>query len=263
MQKVDILGVKIDALKKNEFRQRLRSLLDATERNNKIVTTTYSEFIVTAQKDERFRAILNSAELNLADGIGILWAATYLNAKIKNQKLKLEKIKLFLKTAYWTAFEQEKIRDVIPERLPGADIIWDVCQIAEQTGNSIFLLGGHGPVDEILKNKFPALKIAGRYEGNPNEPELAERIKKTNTDILLVAFGPIKQEYWLMHNRSDLNVKIAVGLGGTFDYLVGNKKRAGDTWQKYGLEWLHRLLTQPWRIRRMWNAIIVFSWLVV
>ena len=279
--RVDILGVQVDAITREHALNKIKEFLSSNKTN--IVTTTYSEFIVAAQKDEKFKNILNNADLNLADGIGILWAASFLNLHgsslrggERSETTKQSQSRLlrslwslamtvgqFLQTAYYTAFNQEKIKDIIPEQIAGADLIFDICNLAQHSGASVFLLGGHGPINEVLKQKYPNLKIAGRYEGNPDEQGIVDKINQSGADILLVAFGPIKQEYWLWNNKETLRVKLAVGLGGTFDYVLGMRQRAGAFWQRHGLEWLYRLITQPWRARRMWNAIVVFSWLIL
>lgn len=266
MTKIEILGVKVDALTKEQVLSTISGYLSGEKTGTKIITTAYSEFIVAANNDERFRNTLNSADLNLADGIGILWSAAFLNKplKIRNQGLKILEIALqFLVTAWQTAFNQQKIKNVIPEQISGADLIYDICKLAQEKGSGVYFLGGRGDIITPLKKQFPNLRIAGRYEGSPDEPDLINKINQADPDILLVAYGPIKQEYWLNENCGRLNTRVAVGLGGTFDYITGRRPRAGRIWRKFGLEWLFRLLTQPWRAKRMWNAIVVFSWLVL
>lgn len=260
MKKIDILGVQVDALHKDEFLDQINSYLIPSEKKLRLLATTYSEFIVAAQKDEEFRKILNSADINTADGIGILWAASFLNRKVPNKSSVFFE---FLVSAFETAFEQINIKDVIPEKISGADIIWNICELALRNDKSVFLLGGHGDVASPLKVRFPELKIAGREESNPSDEGLVDKINSSGADILLVAFDPVKQYKWLWENKDRLNVRLAAGLGGTFDYLTGKRKRAPQFFQRLGLEWLYRLITQPWRIKRMWNAIYVFSRIVL
>ncbi len=260
MNPVNILRVRIDPLTHEDLMGGLREVLNnAADSEIKIIATVYSEFVVAAQQDDNFKNILNSANINIADGIGILWAASFLSRKTADL---FELIREFLTSAWQTAFNQSKIKDVLPERLAGADLVWDICKLARELDKSIYFLGAHGDVVSPVKEKFPNLKIAGRYEGSPDEGGLAQKISEANADILLVAFDPIAQYRWLDENRTALSVKLAMGVGGSFDYIIGHKKRAGNFWQAHGLEWLHRLITQPWRLKRMWNAIIVFSWLV-
>jgi N-acetylglucosaminyldiphosphoundecaprenol N-acetyl-beta-D-mannosaminyltransferase len=93
--------------------------------------------------------------------------------------------------------------------------------------------------------------------------ETASQIGSANSDILLVAYQPPKQELWIAENLGQLNAKVVIGLGGTFDYIAGKRDPAPEFMVKFGLEWLWRLITQPWRIKRMWRAIIEFSILIL
>jgi N-acetylglucosaminyldiphosphoundecaprenol N-acetyl-beta-D-mannosaminyltransferase len=87
-----------------------------------------------------------------------------------------------------------------------------------------------------------------------------KEINDSNSDILLIAYSPPKQEQWLYENIQKLNVKMAMGLGGTFDYIAGKQVLPPNFMHQMGLEWLWRLITQPWRIKRIWNAVPVFIW---
>lgn len=259
MEKVDVLGVLVDRITKDEALEKIRQVLTSPEKKCKIIATTYSEFVVAAQHDRAFRLILNDAFLNLADGIGILWAASFM----KRRALHLFDItKEFFRSAWQTVFKQDEIRDVLPEKISGADIVWDIAKIASETDNRIYLLGSYGDVSTPLLHKYPSLKIAARDEAKIDDHSIVKRINDSDADILFVAFNNIAQYRWLSRHQHALNVKLAIGLGGTFDYLTGRRSRAGSFWLKHGLEWLYRLFTQPWRIGRMWNAVVVFSWLV-
>lgn len=89
-----------------------------------------------------------------------------------------------------------------------------------------------------------------------------EMINKFKPDILFVAYGPVKQEKWLASNLPKLKVKLAVGLGGTYDEYIGRVKPVPGWLEKLGLKWLGRLIIEPRRIRRMWRAFPTFPWLV-
>ena len=255
----EILGVKIQALARSQLLAELRLILNSPQRDCKIIATTYSEFLVQASRNRQFKDILNTADFNIADGIGVLWAASFLNRKTADL---FEVAREFLISAWQTAFDHKKIQYVLPEKISGADLIWDILRLAEEAGNSVYFLGSYGDVVTPILNKYPLLKVAGRSQTFPHDREEMSRINSAQADILLVAFGPFAQYLWLSPNKNNLEVKLAMGVGGTFDYIMGKRPRAGEWWQNHGLEWLYRLFTQPWRWRRMWNAIIVFSWLV-
>lgn len=128
----------------------------------------------------------------------------------------------------------------------------------------IFLLGGLNSTGKKIQEKHPDA-IVGAYEGTPN-PQSDEETRKIINDakpnILFVAYGnpASKQEKWISRNLKYLpSVKVAMGVGGSFDFLSGQVKRAPCFMRNLGLEWMWRLIRQPRRIGRIWNAVIVFS----
>lgn len=261
--KIDVLGVRIDSFTKEELLHKLRNLLVLNK--PVFIVTPYSEMIVAAQRDQEFRNILNSADFALPDGIGILWAAYYLHAKSN-----------LISSLLSIIFKPESIRDPIPEKISGAEFIWDLAELASQKNYSIFLLGGFGDTPnlaaEALKSKYPDLKIAGTASPVNHEiaslslamtQNLINQINSSHTDFLFVALGPGNQEKWIYRNLPNLRVKLAIGLGGTFDYLAEKRPYRPQNWARRGLEWLWRFLTQPWRILRILRGVsglIWYSW---
>jgi len=235
---MNILGIRIDNLSKTESLMKIEQFLYSDKQN--ILTTPNPEFLVAAGKDEEFKNILNKADLSLADGFGLVLAA-----KRQGEPLK--------------------------ERVAGSDLIWDIARLANEKNKSIFLLGGKDNVAELtaekLKQKFPGLKIHGFGGGElspekENKEEIAE-INKFAPDILFVAMNFVKQEKWIYKNLEKMpSVKLAAGLGGTFDFISGKAKRAPKFMRHIGLEWLWRLILEPWRWKRIYNAVFKFSWLV-
>lgn len=250
--KINVLGLKIDAVTKKQILEKIALLLTAGR--SIFLVTPYSESVVRAQHDKQFRDILNSADIALPDGIGVLWSAHYLKYKT-NLIFSLFKI----------IFVPQAIRDPIPEKISGVDLIWDLAKLADQNKYSIFLLGGFGNVSELvavrLRSRYPNLKIAGtaspsiQEQGRAQDIKLIEQINSSRADFLFVAMGPIKQEKWLFEHRAKLQPRLLIGLGGTFDYLAGTKPRAPKWWQEIGLEWTWRLITQPKRIFRITKGI--------
>lgn len=278
--KVDILGVKIDALTKKQVLKEIELFLNS-ECSHYIVTP-YSEFIIKAQKDSEFKEILNSADIAIPDGMGILWAGKLLYEKAflgERKKGILEKIKLYfrvilqvVRVSFLILFSPKRLGGIFPEKISGVDLIWNITAIAEDFQKSIFLLGGWnntpGTAAAVLKDKYPKVKIAGTYDGTTDLEEennkVIDVINNVNPDILLVALGPIRQEKWIVKNLSVLpSVKVVIGLGGTFDYLAHKRILAPSFLRQRGLEWLFRLFTQPWRIGRIGKAIPILMWLVI
>ncbi|MBX4191722.1 MAG: WecB/TagA/CpsF family glycosyltransferase, partial [Candidatus Doudnabacteria bacterium] len=113
-----------------------------------------------------------------------------------------------------------------------------------------------------LKKNFSNLRINLALSGRPFDDKIVDEIAASNSDILLIAYSPPKQEKWIAQNLEKLNVKLAIGLGGTFDYIAKKRPSAPKFVHYMGLEWLWRLITQPWRAGRIWNAVPLFSFKV-
>ena len=141
---------------------------------------------------------------------------------------------------------------------------------AADNGWPLFLLGaGPGVADEaakILTERNPALIVAGTYAGSPDPVEndgIVERVNASGAQILLVAYGAPKQDMWIDRNRHALkHIRVAMGIGGSLDFIAGRAVRAPIWVQDLGLEWLHRLIKEPWRWRRM-LALPRFGWRVL
>lgn len=236
---VEILGVNVNQIGLPEIVSWINDHLEATAQN--LVATVNPEFILAAQKNKAFRQILNSAELNTVDGFGLIVAGAVLKRK-----------KLVRVTGV----------DLCEKLLAGS------CPQAK-----IYLLGGADAVAETVRIKYADARIVGaesggklladKWELEDNEAVI-KRINDSGANLLLVAFGQVKQEMWIDGNLSKMpNIKVAIGIGGTFDYLSGKIKRAPRWLRVIGLEWFYRLYKEPKRFQRIWNATAVFSWLML
>ncbi len=228
-----------------------------------LLVTPNPEIILAAQKNYAFKKTLNSAALATADGIGLLWAAHFLALKKRNFVTLISSLLAIL-------FQPQKIRDVLPERITGTDLFPAILKIAARRKKKVFLLGAAEGVGAALKIKFESaisgLEIAGTFAGSPaieNEKMLRAKIDASGAQILFVAFGAPRQELWLARNLPLLKtVKFAAGIGGAFDFHAGKIARAPQIFRQLGLEWLWRLLRQPSRLPRIWNATFRFISLV-
>ena len=240
MTKVEILGVKIDNLSLQEVLEKVGQFSES--KNQHFIVTPNPEFLIAGQKDKKFREILNYADIACADGMGLIYAADFLEKKL------------------W--------------RITGVDLVWAISELAEQKNSSIFFLGGEPDIarktGEILKQNFPNLLVAGAESGgvivdpDAEDLELIRKINNCQPKILFVAFGQVKQEKWIFSHLDRLpSVKVAIGVGGTFDYISGKIKRAPEILQEIGLEWLYRLIKDPKRWPRIFNAFVVFPLLIV
>ena len=238
--KIDILGVKIDSVTKEEAISVVKKNLGLPGAHQ--VVTPNPEIIMEARRNRDFKAILNSAALAIADGFGLKLAAWYLKNPLK-------------------------------ERIAGVDFIASLVQLSQKEKRGIYLLGAMPGVAKAaaqkLKEQYPDLIIAGAESGLRNgqmisDEEIVRRINSKSPQMLLVAFGAPRQEEWIFANKSKLStVKIVMGVGGAFDFISGKVKRAPRLIRKLGLEWLVRLIIQPWRIKRIFTAAVAFPWIII
>ncbi len=258
-----ILGVNIDAVDLKEATKKCIKMAKGSKQN--YIATPNPEILLEAEKNDDFKKVLNNSSLNTADGIGILWAAKYLEVTKKETSGFFRAAK-FLVTLFWVLLYPHRIKSVFPERVTGADLTMEICKKAQEKGLKIFLLGGAEKVAEkvkgILEKKYKKIQIVGTHSGSPapkNEKEITTKINKSGAKILFVAFGAPKQELWIARNLSKMpKVKLAAGIGGTFDFIAKVKIRAPKWMQKLGLEWLWRLIQEPKRIKRIYNATVKF-----
>jgi len=264
-EKIQVFGVTLSNLTRESARIRIRQMLTSGIKQQLAITVN-AEFLVEAQRNPKFRAVLKESALSTADGIGVLWLAKYLSLKTYNiVAIKwIHAVWQLIYTELAIIFAPDFIRSVIREKIPGTELVWDIAEAAEDLGLSVFLAGGWGDTPELaasrMHKKFPTLKIAGTFSGKPEDSGLIEKISSTKPDILLVAFGPVRQEMWLYHNLKKTDVLLGIGLGGTFDYIAGKKPLAPRFLRYIGLEWAFRLVTQPYRIKRIFRAVITMPW---
>ncbi len=236
----DILGVRIDNISLEDAKLKVGLWLNGSEQ--KKIFTPNPEMLVLAQKLPYFKEVLNNGDLNLCDGFGITLVS---GGKIK--------------------------------RITGSDFVWELCALVEKNNKSVFLLGS-GSEDVLskakdrLNTKFVQLKIVGTDKGptveiTEDNIELAraennailEKINESGAEVLIVAFGQIKQEIWIEQFLPNLpNVKLIIGVGGALDYISGKTKRAPKFLRIIGLEWFWRLIKEPKRIKRIYNATFIF-----
>ncbi|MBP9694785.1 MAG: WecB/TagA/CpsF family glycosyltransferase [Candidatus Magasanikbacteria bacterium] len=242
---MEILGVRIDESTSETALARVADFF-----SNKSLHTVFTpnpEMLVDASNDRYFRDVLNSGTLNICDGKGI-----------------------------------EIVSKCELKRIPGTDFMLEICRLAEKMGKSIFLLGSGSKknIDEAginLKKEFPNLRISGVHPGidiklegerivynSEDNDFLLDSIIEASPDVLFVGFGHGKQEKWIYENQKHLpSVRLAMGVGGAFDFLSGKIRRAPRLFRYFGLEWLWRLLVQPWRIGRIWKATVKFLYLYI
>jgi N-acetylglucosaminyldiphosphoundecaprenol N-acetyl-beta-D-mannosaminyltransferase len=196
--------------------------------------------VTTAKRDEKLRWIMEGADLVTADGLPLVWVLRKLGFKDT-------------------------------ERVTGTDLTIQLCEVAETDRMPVYFFGGssqtiHG-LKKFMRERLPSLEAF--YEAPPWLPQQPEvdlnvvsRIKASGSSIVFVGLGCPKQEYWMAAHKSHLPA-LLIGVGAAFDFLAGTRQRAPVRVRNFGLEWLHRLVSEP---RRMWKRYVttnpVFVWIL-
>lgn len=216
---------------KAEFYEHTKKVLG--ESGKMIIVTANPEAYMLADKDSKYKNILyKDITCVVPDGIGLVKAAQSLNYPVN-------------------------------ERITGVDLCVFLLECADNQGKSIFLYGAKPEIAEAFKENieknYPNAKIAGAYHGyNQNEEKLKEEIAATKPDIVLVALGMPRQEFFINECVDLVEKGIFVGVGGSFDVLSGAKKRAPSIFIKLNLEWLYRIAKEPKRLKRFYDNNVKF-----
>jgi N-acetylglucosaminyldiphosphoundecaprenol N-acetyl-beta-D-mannosaminyltransferase len=236
------LGINVVSASISEVLTRVADLISHNKRFT--VFTPNSELVLMARKNPELRKALNSADLPIPDSVGLYYANKYLSG---------EKINI----------------------IPGRQLFMELVSLASQKNWKVFLLGGMGEEAELaagkLRERYKDIKIlseAGPKLDNVGEPatetdikterDVVDKINKYSPELLFVAFGNPKQEIWVYKNTQKLKAKCIMTVGGAFRYIAGLAPLPPEWMEKLGLEWFWRLITEPGRLGRIFNAVIVF-----
>ncbi|MFW6022265.1 MAG: WecB/TagA/CpsF family glycosyltransferase [Halanaerobiaceae bacterium] len=233
---VSILGIKINKVNMGQAINEVENIIKADKKMS--IVTPNSEMIVLAQQDRELARIINTADLKIPDGAGVVLAS-----------------RLY--------------RNPVTERVAGYDLMQKMLMMAAEKNNSVYLLGGEEKVIELavkkIKDIYPTINICGYHHGFLDETtseKVLNNINKLNPNILFIGMGVPLQEKFLNDIYHNINVNIAMTVGGSFDVLAEKVKRAPRWMQKMHLEWFYRLIQEPWRLGRM-MALPKFAWMVI
>lgn len=227
-----ILGIPLDCLTQKEVKETLHKFLAEPRLHH--ITTVNPEFLLLAEKNTNFRTALLTADLRVVDGFGIVLAGLLRGRRIS--------------------------------RFPGADLMAEILGIANEQKLSVALivnkrgLSSFEEIQSAILQKYPAIKISG---GNRDVSSYHTSFTTNPASIILCNFGIPHQEIFLQNLKYQDPMRIAMGVGGSLDYLTGKQKRAPRFLRIIGLEWLWRLIQQPKRWRRIWNAVIIFPFRIL
>ncbi len=222
--RLDILGVGVNDVTPDATVALLTRWIE--ERRSGVVVTPNPEMVMLARRDAAFAHNLAAADLAIPDGVGLLWAARLLGTPLR-------------------------------ARVPGSVLVPQLAAASARRGDRWFLLGAAPGVaaeaGQVLAARYPGLTIAGAFAGDAapgGDQATRAAIQSAGViDVLLVAYGAPRQEAWMARHR-DLGIPVMIGVGGVFNYLAGRSQLAPAWMRRAGLEWLYRLVTEPWRWRR-------------
>ncbi len=234
------------------------------------IATPNPEMLLSARKNQHFHQTLLSTDLNIPDGNGIIWAHRYLKSTNKFSNPILLAI-LGPISLISFIFRNRSINKPFNQPIHGSDLM---LQIIDQfsSNHAVFLLGNKhglnsntaGHASKILLKKHPKSKGIYSLDTTPADPEAIEEINNSKAEILFVGFGAPHQENWIKENLPNFkHIKLAIGIGGSLDFIAGILPRAPEWMRKIGLEWLFRVYQQPKRIGRIINATLVFPYRVI
>lgn len=232
--RVDILSAPVDCVD-------MARALDAVDEmvrgdRARTILAVNPEKVIKAQSDALLRRALADAGLLIPDGIGVVLAARLLHGQSIT-------------------------------RVPGAELMPAICERATDRGYRVFLFGGSEAVNaaaaQVLRDRYPGIVIAGRQHGYVDDAGMGtvvDIINRSGANVLFIALGSPRQELWMEQHLSRLaQVRVCQGVGGTFDVLAGNVRRAPAWFRRLHLEWFYRLVTQPGRLMRQ-TALPRFAW---
>lgn len=217
-----ILNTYVDDLSLTETVEEIIHIIDERSCMQHVVINANK--VVLMKEDEKLREIVNNCPIINADGISIYWAAKLLRIPLR-------------------------------ERVTGIDLFQELIGVADKNGYKVFLFGAKEKtilkVKSYFENKYKKLKIVGYRNGyfrDEDNEEIVEEIRKSGADMLFVAFSSPKKEFWINQHKEEINIPFVMGVGGSFDVIAGEKKRAPVIMQKMGLEWLFRFVQEPKRM---------------
>lgn len=234
----ELFGIPIDALTMPQMLDRVAAAISGRKRL--LIGVVNAAKVVNMHRDQGLRQSVLDADVVVADGIGVVWASRILGA-------------------------------ALPERVAGIDLMMEMLRRGNEEKWAVYCLGAAQDVlDRVVAHiaaHYPGVRIAGHrngYFGAAEEPGVAEAIRTSRADILLVAMTSPKKEQFLARWQPTLGVPVCHGVGGSFDVVAGKVERAPESWQRLGLEWLYRVKQEPGRLwRRYLVTNVLFCGLVL
>ena len=237
-QRIEMMGCQIDNLSMEETLHTIERFIQSGRPHQHVVVNV--DKLVKASRDVELRRIINACPLINVDGMPVVWASRLLGKPLK-------------------------------ERVAGVDLFESLMKRSAEKGWRVYLLGAReevvSGVKQVYMRKYPGLTVAGYRNGYwkpEEEAEVVEQIKAAQADLLFVAISSPMKEHFLGRYQAELKIPFAMGVGGTFDVVVGKVKRAPVWMQDAGLEWFYRFLQEPRRMfKRYFIDDMFFFWLLL
>jgi N-acetylglucosaminyldiphosphoundecaprenol N-acetyl-beta-D-mannosaminyltransferase len=222
---VELYGVRVSSMGMQDTVNYLAEAIRSRQPNQ--VITVNPIMIMSGLEDPSYMRVMQEAELLVPDGTGVVWAASFIGKPVK-------------------------------ERVTGIELIHELMDRGQREGWRVYLLGTTADTiraaTDRLQERYPNIHIVGvrdGYFGDEEDDRVIEEIVKAEPDILLVGRAANNQEPWIGKYKHRLNIPVMMGVGGSFDVISGKLKRAPKIVQRLGLEWLFRLIQEPYRYKRM------------
>jgi N-acetylglucosaminyldiphosphoundecaprenol N-acetyl-beta-D-mannosaminyltransferase len=228
----NILGIGVDNITRAQAVVRVMDMIKSGGVFHIIFLNPYK--ILRYKGNADLRVISGSADMHLAAGAGLQWAGRILKTPIR-------------------------------ERIPVLSFIMDIVRIAEIKEYSIFLVGGKPEIVERaffnIRKSFPKIRIVGRHGGYFNaarETSVIEAMRKSEANIIFVGMGFPLEDKWIHKIKGEFKNAVFIGVGGSFDIISGEIKKAPSYFMEKGLDWFYRIITKPWRIGRFLRLMHFF-----
>lgn len=225
-QTTNIMGISFPNITMDQTVTILGDVIDQRQSELFHVITGNPEIVMSCQKDQALRSVVDQAGIVTADGAGIVMVSRFRGGQLT-------------------------------ERVTGCDLLFRLLEEGSRKNWSFYMFGAEESVSkravDVIAQNYPGVVVRGRHHGfftTDEEQSIVEEIQEAQPDFLIVALGAPNAEHWINKYRHQLNARVAIGVGGSLDILAGKTKRAPAIWQKLNLEWLYRLLSQPSRWRR-------------
>lgn len=229
-ERVRVADLGFDPITRPVAVRRIVAMARARDRARQVCTGNL-DHLYLAQRDHAFRAAYEGADLVLADGAAVVWLSRLARGPI------------------------------LPERVAGSDLFWELTRASALEGLRLFFLGG-APGSAVraaiaAERRHPGACIVGTYcppvsafDTEEEQWRIKGIVRSAKPDVLLVALGAPKQEIWIAKNKEELGVPVSIGVGGSFEMAAGIARRAPEPVQRIGLEWLYRFAQEPRRLFR-------------